>query len=193
MSRSHNPLTTLALAVAALTACSQQPASPPPAAAASNDAATAELAKIKAVEAEQQKNLANFDDLDFNVYSHQKWDELSKSHAANIVVHYPDGHTTTGLAPHIEELKPMFVFAPDTRVTVHPLKLAQGNLTAVTGVLEGTFTKPMPIGGGKTIAPTNKAFKLDMATVGVWENGVMKEEYLYWDNQALLKQIGVAK
>jgi len=193
MSRSHNPLTTLALAVVALTACSRQPASPPAAAVAPSNEATVELAKIKAAEAEQQKNLANFDDLDFNVYSHQKWDELKKSHAANIVVHYPDGHTTTGLAPHIEELKPMFVFAPDTRVTVHPLKLAQGNLTAVTGVLEGTFTKPMPIGGGKTIAPTNKPFKLDMATVGVWENGVMKEEYLYWDNQALLKQIGVAK
>ncbi|MBB3278033.1 hypothetical protein FHW78_003884 [Pseudoxanthomonas sp. OG2] len=32
-----------------------------------------------------------------------------------------------------------------------------------------------------------------MLTVGVWENGVMKEEYLYWDNQALMKQIGLAQ
>lgn len=35
----------------------------------------------------QEKNLATFDDLDFNVYSNQKWDEPSKSHAADIVVH----------------------------------------------------------------------------------------------------------
>lgn len=32
-----------------------------------------------------------------------------------------------------------------------------------------------------------------MLTVGVWENGVMKEEYLNWDNQALMKQIGLAQ
>lgn len=178
---------TLLLAIAALTGCAQPAPSP------QDSAVVAELAKIKASEAEQQKNLANFDDLDFNVYSNQKWDELGKSHAADIVVHYPDGHTSTGLAAHIDELKPMFVFAPDTRIKVHPIKIAQGNLTSVSGVIEGTFTRPMPIGDGKTIAPTNKPFKLDMVTVGVWENGLMKEEYLYWDNQAFMKQIGLAQ
>ncbi|HVH33489.1 MAG TPA: ester cyclase [Tahibacter sp.] len=175
----------LAFTAAVVAACS--PASPP-----QDSAAVAELARIKAVEAEEQKNLVNFDDLDFNVYSNQKWDELPRSHAADIVVHYPDGHTTTGLAAHIDELKPMFVFAPDTKIKVHPIKIAQGNLTSVSGIIEGTFSQPMPIGEGKTIAPTGRPFKLTMVTVGVWENGLMKEEYLYWDNQALLKQIGVA-
>ena len=74
-----------------------------------------------------------------------------------------------------------------------PIKLAEGNYTAVMGVLEGTFTKPMPIGNGKTIPPTNKPFKLDMVTIGRWENGVMAEEWLFWDNQAFMKQIGVAQ
>jgi hypothetical protein len=74
-------------------------------------------------------------------------------------VHYPDGRTTTGLGPHIAELKPMFVFAPDTRIKVHPIKIAQGNLTSVSGIIEGTFTQPMPIGGGKTIPQTNKTFQ----------------------------------
>jgi hypothetical protein len=27
--------------------------------------------------------------------------------------------------------------------------------------------------------------------VGVWENGVMKEEHLFWDNQTYAKQIGL--
>jgi hypothetical protein len=177
-----------ALAAVGLAACSPPP--PPP---AGDAAAVAELARIKAVEAEEQKNLVNFDDLDFNVYSNQKWDELSRSHAPDIVVHYPDGHTTTGLGPHIDELKPMFVFAPDTKIKVHPIKIAQGNLTSVSGVIEGTFTEPMPTGDGKTIPPTGKPFKLNMVTVGVWENGLMKEEYLYWDNQAFMKQIGLAQ
>ena len=33
-----------------------------------------------------------------------------------------------------------------------------------------------------------------MCTVGHWNNkGVMDEEYLFWDNQRLMKQIGMAK
>lgn len=76
--------------------------------------------------AEQEKNLATFDDLDFNVYSGQKWDEFHKSHAENIIVHYPDGGTTTGLPEHLEMLKPQFVFAPDTVIKEHPIKLADG-------------------------------------------------------------------
>lgn len=155
--------------------------------------AAAELARVKAIEAQEQKNLANFDDLDFNVYSHQKWDELSRSHAPDIVVHWPDGRITTGIEAHIADLKQQFVFAPDTRINVHPIKIAQGDWTAVQGVMEGTFTKPMPMPGGKTIPPTNKPFKLDMVTIGRWENGVMKEEWLMWDNQAFMQQIGLAK
>jgi len=113
----------------------------------------------------EQARLANFDDLDFNVFTHQKWGELKKSHAENIVVHWPDGHTTSGIEKHIEDLKALFVWAPDTRVTAHPIKIASGDFTAVTGVYEGTFTGPMALSDGKTIPPTGKAFKLDMCMV----------------------------
>lgn len=51
----------------------------------------------------------------------------------------------------------------------------------------------MPIGGGKTISPTGKPFKLYMVTIGHWKNGVMDEEWLMWDNQAFMKQIGLAQ
>ena len=72
------------------------------------------------------------------------------------------------------------------------MKFGNGEWTGVVGVLEGTFTKPMPIGDGKTIAPTGKAFKLSMATIGHWTKaGVMVEEYLFWDNQDFMKQIGL--
>ncbi|MNY46578.1 hypothetical protein D3C86_1817700 [compost metagenome] len=60
--------------------------------------------------------------------------------------------------------------------------------------MEGTFSKPMPIGNGKTIAPTGKKFKLSMTTVGHWgKDGKMSEEYLFWDNQSFMKQIGLAQ
>ncbi|MCS3800789.1 ester cyclase [Niastella sp. OAS944] len=136
-------------------------------------------------------HLKTFDELDFDVFSNQKWDRLKESHAQNIKVFWPDGRMVEGIEQHIEDLKKLFVHAPDTRIKEHPIKFGSGNYTLVTGVFEGTFTKPMPVGNGKFIQPTGKAFKMPMATVGIWENGVMKEEHLFWDNQTYAKQIGL--
>lgn len=151
------------------------------------------LAEVEKAKQTEQANLANFDDLDFRVYSGQKWDELGKSHAQDITVHWPDGRTTKGIDAHVEDLKGMFVFAPDTRIKEHPIKVASGEWTAVTGYMEGTFSQPMPIADGKTIQPTGQAFKVSMVTIGHWKDGVMDEEWLTWDNQAFMKQIGLAQ
>src|SRR5438552_466608 len=113
--------------------------------------------------ADQQ--LATFDTLDFDVFTNQEWDRLRESHANDITVHWPDGHQTKGIEKHIEDLKAMFVYAPDTRIQVHPIKIASGEWTSVVGIMEGTFTKPMPGPDGKTIAPTGK---LIWMVTGVW-------------------------
>jgi hypothetical protein len=140
-----------------------------------------------------EQNLASFDDLDYNVFTGQKWSELRRSHAPDILVHWPDGHSTKGIGRHIEDLEAIFAWAPDARIEQHPVKIGQGDWTAVVGVMEGTFTKAMPAGDGKTIPPTGKAFKITMATIGHWNaDGVMDEEYLFWDNQELMKEIGLA-
>lgn len=154
----------------------------------------AELDKYKAAEALTQQRLAMFDTLDYEYYSNQKWDMFKHNHADNIKVYYPDGHVTEGLYPnHIDMLTPMFVFAPDTKIKEHPVRFGSGDWTAVIGVMEGTFSQPMPIGNGKTIPPTGKKFKLSMTTLGHWgPDGKMIEEYLFWDNQAFIKQIGLA-
>lgn len=136
-------------------------------------------------------HLKAFDELDFDVFSNQKWDRLKESHAKDIKVFWPDGHVAVGIETHIEDLKKLFVHAPDTRIKEHPIKFGSGNYTLVTGVFEGTFTKQMPIGNGKFIHPTGKAFKMPMATVGLWKDGVMIEEHLFWGNQTYAKQIGL--
>lgn len=157
------------------------------------DSLNEQLTKIAATNATLAENLKTFDELDFQVYSNQEWTRLHESHAEDILVHYPDGHTTKGIEDHIKELAPMFVFAPDTRIEEHPVKIGNGKMTAVTGILLGTFTEPMPIGNGQFIKPTGKSFAIPMCTVGLWnDKGVMYEEYLYYDNQAFLKQIGLA-
>jgi len=153
--------------------------------------------KVKQMEEMQatiEKNLAAFDTLDYVVFSNQEWTRLHESHAKDIKVYWPDGHMTQGIDVHIADLSAMFVYAPDTRIKVHPIRFGSGNMTAVTGVFEGTFTKPMPIGGGKFIQPTGKAFKMPMCTIGIWgPDDTMTEEHLFWDNQTYMKQIGLAK
>jgi SnoaL-like polyketide cyclase len=145
-------------------------------------------------EAEQLANihLKTFDDLDFKVFSNQEWVRLHESHAEDVLVHWPDGRQTRGIKQHIEDLAAMFVYAPDTRIKVHPVRIAAGDWTSVIGEMEGTFTKPMPAADGKTIPPTGKAYKIAMCTVGHWKYGVMDEEYLFWDNLSFMKQIGLA-
>lgn len=140
-----------------------------------------------------EKNLIKFDTLDFTIFTNQEWTRFHESHSKDIKVNWPDGHFTIGLARHIEDLKAMFVYAPDTRIKEHPVRFGSGNYTAVTGIMEGTFTAPMPIGDGKFIQPTGKSFKLPMATIGIWKDGVMVEEYLYWDNQTYMNQLGLGK
>lgn len=153
----------------------------------------AAVLRNKQAEAIGQEQLKRFDTLDFDVFTNQKWDRLKESHAVDILVHYPDGHTTRGLPDHVKEISQTFVFAPDTRIQTHPVRIvsASGEWTSVIGVMEGTFTKPMTGPGGTTIAPTGKAFKLQMVTVGHWHGKTMDEEYLFYDNQAFMAQIGV--
>jgi hypothetical protein len=150
------------------------------------------LAQYEAAKQIADQQLATFDTLDFDVFTNQKWDRLRESHSKDVIVHWPDGHQTNVIEKHIEDLKAMFVYAPDTRIQVHPIKIASGEWTSVVGVMEGTFTKAMPTPDGKTIPPTGRPFKLTMCTVGHWKDGVMDEEYLFWDNQTFMKQIGLA-
>lgn len=160
----------------------------------SNEKASAsEIAQLKELTASNAiiaENLAKFDTLDYTVFSGRDWTRLHESHSKDIKVHFPDGHTETGLEQHIQTLKAMFVYAPDTRIKEHPIKIGSGNMTAVMGYMEGTFTKPMPLGKGKFLEPTGKKFKIPMATIGIWEkNGPMTEEYLFWDNKSYMDQI----
>jgi hypothetical protein len=153
-----------------------------------------QISQLTSGNEEIAKHLATFDSLDYTIFSNQEWARMHESHSKDIKVIWPDGRIAVGLDKHIEDLKALFVYAPDTRIKEHPIRFGSGNMTAVTGVFEGTFTKPMPIGNGKFIQPTGKAFKMPMATIGIWgTDGTMIEEHLFWDNQTYMNQIGLGK
>ena len=140
-----------------------------------------------------EAHLKAFDTLDFDVFSNQKWDRLGESHAKDIIVTWPDGHETHGIEKHIEDLKALFVYMPDLKIKAHPIRFGSGDWTGVTGEMTGTFSKPMPVGEGKTLPPTGKSLKLSMATIGHWKGATMDHEWLFWDSQEFMKQLGLAK
>src|SRR5258705_9717391 len=107
-----------------------------------------QITQLTANDANISGYLQKFDTLDYTVFSNQEWTRLHESHAQDIKVFWPDGHIAVGIEKHIEDLKALFVHAPDTRIKEHPIRFGSGNMTAVTGVFKGTFTKPMPIGNG---------------------------------------------
>ncbi len=139
------------------------------------------------------QRLEKFRELDTQGFSKQNWELFHKTHTDDVVVVWPDGHETKGFDKHIEDMKYMFSYAPDTRISVHPVKVASGDWTAVVGVMEGTFSKPMVMPDGKVIQPTGKKFKLQMATFAHWNGEKFDKEILFWDNQAFMKQIGLAQ
>src|SRR5262249_45053788 len=92
------------------------------------DSLREQIKQLTANDATIATNLAKFDTLDYTVFTNQQWDRLHESHAADIKVYWPDGHMTEGIEKHIEDLKALFVFAPDTRIKEHPIRIGSGNL-----------------------------------------------------------------
>jgi hypothetical protein len=142
-----------------------------------------------------EKNLNTCDTLDYIVFTNQEWVRMHDHCSKDVKVTWPDGHQTVGIEKLIDNLKATFVYAPDTKIKQHHIRFGNstGEWTAVTGIMEGTFTKPMPIGNGKSIKPTGKSFKITICTLGRWKDGVLIEESLFWDNLNFMKQIGAGK
>jgi hypothetical protein len=152
-------------------------------------------AQSKTTEADQVKaNLKRFDQLDFEAYSQRKDMALfRKLHCADVKVVFPDGRTTQGIDKHVEDINGLFNGTPDSRITAHPIAFGSGDWTVATGVLEATFSEPMKLPDGKTIPPTGKKVKMQMATVARWKDGCIAEEQLFWDNAEYMRQLGLGK
>jgi ketosteroid isomerase-like protein len=138
-----------------------------------------------------ESNLARFDKLDFEAFSKQNWELFNQIHSSDVLVVFPNGRETRGIDQHTKDISAMFAYAPDTRVTSHPIKFGSGQWTVSTGILEGTFTQPIPFPDGGTISPTGKSFKVTMTTIAKWNDGRISEEHLFWDNTEIMKQMGL--
>ena len=141
--------------------------------------------------AKTDAQLLMIDSADYKYYDMQQWDRFSLSHSPDVRVFYPDGGLSVGLPQHIDMLKPMFEFAPDTKIFQHRTSFGSNDWTTVIQEIQGTFTDTLKLPTGKTYLPTGKQFMFLMCTVAHWKDGKMMDKYLFWDNEAFMKQIGV--
>ena len=91
-----------------------------------------------------KRNRLAFDEMDFNVLSRRDWTRFHESRAQHVRVHLPDGYFTDGPEVHIKDMDVVFVHAPDPRIAMHPMRRAQDEWTALTGVMRGTFSEQFP-------------------------------------------------
>ena len=66
-----------------------------------------QITQLTSADAEITKHLVKFDTLDYTVFSNQQWVRFHESHSKDIIVHWPDGHSTTGLQLAIDNPGPV--------------------------------------------------------------------------------------
>lgn len=75
----------------------------------------------------------------------------------------------------------------------YDVQFGQGEWTVALGKLSGTFTQPMTLPGGTPVEPTGKSFLTFFTTIAHWKNEQMIDEYVLFDLQDIMVQIGVGR
>jgi hypothetical protein len=132
-----------------------------------------------------------------DAWNARDWDTFDAHHSGDSVVVYWPGQEdspTHGGHDHLAEAQRFCTAFPDNRVHNRPYAIlfGEGDYTCFVTRFTGTFTAPLELPDGSTIQPTGKAFDVLYSTTARWTEGKIIEEYLFYDNGTLLKQIGLA-
>ncbi len=153
--------------------------------------------KVNQYELEQTtvaKNLALFDELDLIAFNNRDMERIAEIHMPDVKVINRDGKITEPFDPdHKDELLFLFETFPDFSINEHPIGFGQGDWTAGLSISTGTFLNPMELPDGTIIEPTGESFEVRIVTLAKWQDGRIVEEYLMWDNEDWMKQLGIAE
>lgn len=119
---------------------------------------------------------------------------LGKLHSADVEVHQIGAPTTFGRLRHGADMNMWIAAFPDMIVHNNPydIQFGQGEWTVAIGKLSGTFTGILTLPDGTEIKPTGKPFLTFFTTIARWQQDAMVNEYVLFDQQDIMKQIGVA-
>jgi SnoaL-like domain len=121
---------------------------------------------IAAESPEAKSNLDRFDQLDFEAWNNRNWTLFQEIHSPDVLVVDFNGNVTKGIEQHLQWAKKSISSTPST-ILAHPIKIAAGNWTAVTG------------NSMRTDLSTGESFNSTMVTVAHWKDGRILEEYLF--------------
>ena len=115
---------------------------------------------------EAKSNLDRFDKLDFEAWNNRNWTLFEEIHSPDVLVVDFNGNVTKGIEEHLQWAEKAVSSVP-SKILAHPIKIATGNWTAVTG------------NSTRTDLSTGESFNNTMVTVAHWKDGKIIEEYLF--------------
>lgn len=111
-------------------------------------------------------------------------------YAPDAVAVTPDDQTLKGPDEIVGFFRGWFEAFPDA--TYEDIgKHESGNVAVDEGIFRGTHTGPMATPDGGTIPPTGKRVSLRGADVATVENGRITKHHFYFDQMALMVQLGL--
>src|SRR3954451_1647028 len=85
---------------------------------------------------QEDRHIELFDKLDFDGWNGPDWQLFSQLHTDDVTVEMM-GQRTEGVQAHIDMCQQIVEQNPEMKVTGHPIKIAQGEWTAVVGDITG--------------------------------------------------------
>jgi hypothetical protein len=124
------------------------------------------------------------------------WETFDAYHEqSDVVVYWPgrEATPTHGGRDHRAESIRFCAASPDNKVK-HPYDIlfGDGEFTAFSTRMTGTFTGQLELPDGTVIEPTGESFDVVFSTIARWRDGKIVEEYLKYDNASFLQQLGLA-
>jgi hypothetical protein len=126
----------------------------------------------------------------------------SRDFAAVDAIHHPDMIAyVTGIAEpiygriaHAAAMEQMLQIFPDMHVHNDPYPIQCGSADWITVVTRstGTFTGEMVRPDGNVIAPTGKAFDIELGQTSRWDDDQLIVISAFWDAALQARQIGIA-
>src|SRR5688572_21709997 len=115
---------------------------------------------------EAKANLDRFDQLDFDAWNNRNLTLFREIHSPDVLVVDFSGKITRGIDQHVQWANESLSSTPST-IIAHPIKIAAGNWTAITG------------NSARTDLSNGESFNSTMVTVAHWKDGRIIEEYLF--------------
>ncbi|MEV0587462.1 ester cyclase [Nonomuraea sp. NPDC050310] len=128
-----------------------------------------------------------------DAWNAQDWATFARYHADDVVVRLPGQPPSHGVEHHEADARRVFATFPDNQVSNRPYRvlLAEGDWTCSIARFSGTMTEPMRLPDGTVLPPTGKSFEVDFCTVARWADGRIVEENLFYDRDAMMRQLGL--